>query len=137
MAYAIKSSTKEDPGEDNAYLGMALACVVVISGIFTYHQERKSAKIMESFENLVPQVRHNIWKEKSTIFCVKTVNLKGGLNSDDKIFDRLSIDLANFRLWSTFGLQSTIGLGEGGRERVRELKLSGNEKIAKHFLYLA
>jgi sodium/potassium-transporting ATPase subunit alpha len=60
MAYAIKSSTKEDPGEDNAYLGMALACVVVISGIFTYHQERKSAKIMESFENLVPQVRHNI-----------------------------------------------------------------------------
>ena len=29
--------------------------MVVVTGIFSYYQESKSAKIMESFKNLVPQ----------------------------------------------------------------------------------
>lgn len=38
------------------YLGIVLTAVVVITGIFSYYQEAKSSKIMESFKNMVPQV---------------------------------------------------------------------------------
>ena len=39
------------------YLGIVLTVVVVITGCFSYYQEAKSSKIMESFKNMVPQVR--------------------------------------------------------------------------------
>ena len=38
------------------YLGIVLTGVVVITGCFSYYQEAKSSKIMESFKELVPQV---------------------------------------------------------------------------------
>lgn len=38
------------------YLGIVLTAVVIITGIFSYYQESKSSRIMESFKNLVPQV---------------------------------------------------------------------------------
>ena len=38
------------------YLGIVLTCVVVVTGVFSYYQEAKSSKIMETFKNLVPQV---------------------------------------------------------------------------------
>ena len=37
------------------YLGVVLTVVVVVTGVFSYYQESKSAKIMDSFKNLVPQ----------------------------------------------------------------------------------
>uniref|UniRef100_A0A8C2ZKE4 ATPase Na+/K+ transporting subunit alpha 3a n=1 Tax=Cyclopterus lumpus TaxID=8103 RepID=A0A8C2ZKE4_CYCLU len=37
------------------YLGIVLTAVVVITGCFSYFQEAKSSKIMESFKNMVPQ----------------------------------------------------------------------------------
>jgi hypothetical protein len=37
------------------YLGIALASVIIITGFFSYHQQAKSSKIMESFKYLVPQ----------------------------------------------------------------------------------
>lgn len=39
------------------YLGVVLSAVVIITGCFSYYQEAKSSKIMDSFKNLVPQVR--------------------------------------------------------------------------------
>lgn len=39
------------------YLGIVLSAVVIITGCFSYFQEAKSSKIMESFKNMVPQVR--------------------------------------------------------------------------------
>ena len=36
------------------YLGIVLTSVVVITGIFSYYQESKSSRIMESFKNMVP-----------------------------------------------------------------------------------
>jgi hypothetical protein len=39
------------------YLGIVLAAVVIITGCFSYYQEAKSSKIMESFKNMVPQVK--------------------------------------------------------------------------------
>uniref|UniRef100_A0A4X2JT46 ATPase Na+/K+ transporting subunit alpha 4 n=1 Tax=Vombatus ursinus TaxID=29139 RepID=A0A4X2JT46_VOMUR len=37
------------------FLGLVLAGVVIITGCFSYYQEAKSSKIMESFKNMVPQ----------------------------------------------------------------------------------
>ncbi|XP_008549107.1 sodium/potassium-transporting ATPase subunit alpha isoform X1 [Microplitis demolitor] len=55
VAYGIQASTSEDPNDDNLYLGIVLAAVVIVTGIFSYYQESKSSKIMESFKNMVPQ----------------------------------------------------------------------------------
>jgi len=38
------------------YLGIVLTAVVVVTGCFSYYQEAKSSRIMESFKNLIPQV---------------------------------------------------------------------------------
>ncbi|XP_022254905.1 sodium/potassium-transporting ATPase subunit alpha-like [Limulus polyphemus] len=37
------------------YLGIVLSAVVIITGCFSYYQEARSSKIMESFKNMVPQ----------------------------------------------------------------------------------
>jgi len=55
VAYGIQASAFEEPPDDNLYLGVVLTAVVTVTGIFSYYQESKSAKIMESFKNLVPQ----------------------------------------------------------------------------------
>ncbi|OAF67883.1 hypothetical protein A3Q56_04371 [Intoshia linei] len=47
--------TDEYVSYDNLYLGLVLIFVVVTTGIFSYFQEAKSSKIMESFKKLVPQ----------------------------------------------------------------------------------
>nr|AUG84438.1 NaKATPase [Platynereis dumerilii] len=55
VAYSIQASTYEDPPGDNLYLGVVLTAVVVVTGCFSYYQEAKSSRIMESFKNLIPQ----------------------------------------------------------------------------------
>merc|ERR1711962_603445 len=55
IAYSIQATTMEQPPDDNLYLGIVLTVVVVVTGIFSYYQESKSSKIMESFKNMVPQ----------------------------------------------------------------------------------
>merc|ERR1712165_215261 len=68
LAYGIQASAYEEPPDDNLYLGIVLTAVVTVTGVFSYYQESESAKIMESFKNLVPQyalVRRN--GEKVTI----------------------------------------------------------------------
>lgn len=39
------------------YLGIVLVAVVIITGIFSYYQQAKSSAIVDSFKNLIPQVR--------------------------------------------------------------------------------
>uniref|UniRef100_A0A672MGS3 Sodium/potassium-transporting ATPase subunit alpha n=1 Tax=Sinocyclocheilus grahami TaxID=75366 RepID=A0A672MGS3_SINGR len=55
LAYAIQAATEDEPANDNLYLGIVLSAVVIITGCFSYFQEAKSSKIMESFKNMVPQ----------------------------------------------------------------------------------
>nr|CAA32638.1 unnamed protein product [Drosophila melanogaster] len=55
VAYSIQASTSEEPADDNLYLGIVLSAVVIVTGVFSYYQESKSSKIMESFKNMVPQ----------------------------------------------------------------------------------
>merc|ERR1711981_1198651 len=91
LAYSIQASAYEEPPDDNLYLGIVLSAVVTVTGVFSYYQEAKSAKIMESFKNLVPQyavVRRN--GEKIT---VKAVELTLGDIVDIKFGDRVPADL--------------------------------------------
>ncbi|XP_059157825.1 sodium/potassium-transporting ATPase subunit alpha-B-like [Physella acuta] len=55
IAYAIQASQNEDPPSDNLYLGIVLTGVVMVTGCFSYFQEAKSTRIMDSFKNMVPQ----------------------------------------------------------------------------------
>jgi len=55
VAFGIQASAYEEPPDDNLYLGIVLTAVVTVTGIFSYYQESKSAKIMEGFKSLVPQ----------------------------------------------------------------------------------
>merc|ERR1711981_1343230 len=91
LAYGIQASAYEEPPDDNLYLGIVLSAVVTVTGVFSYYQEAKSAKIMESFKNLVPQyavVRRN--GEKIT---VKAAELTLGDIVDIKFGDRVPADL--------------------------------------------
>uniref|UniRef100_A0A8C7H7D4 Sodium/potassium-transporting ATPase subunit alpha-3-like n=1 Tax=Oncorhynchus kisutch TaxID=8019 RepID=A0A8C7H7D4_ONCKI len=73
------------------YLGIVLSVVVVVTGCFSYFQEAKSSKIMESFKNMVPQQALVIREgEKMTINAEEVVagdlvEVKGG--------DRIPADL--------------------------------------------
>uniref|UniRef100_A0A1W7RAY1 Sodium/potassium-transporting ATPase subunit alpha n=1 Tax=Hadrurus spadix TaxID=141984 RepID=A0A1W7RAY1_9SCOR len=55
IAYSIQAGTFEEAPDDNLYLGIVLAAVVIVTGCFSYYQEARSSKIMESFKNMVPQ----------------------------------------------------------------------------------
>uniref|UniRef100_A0A1I8GHK0 Sodium/potassium-transporting ATPase subunit alpha n=1 Tax=Macrostomum lignano TaxID=282301 RepID=A0A1I8GHK0_9PLAT len=55
IAYSIQAGAYENPPRDNLYLGIVLTFVVVVTGVFSYYQDAKSAAIMESFKKMVPQ----------------------------------------------------------------------------------
>ncbi|EHH15412.1 hypothetical protein EGK_01498 [Macaca mulatta] len=55
VAYSIQIYFNEEPAKDNLYLSIVLSVVVIITGCFSYYQEAKSSRIMESFKNMVPQ----------------------------------------------------------------------------------
>jgi len=91
IAYSIQASAYEEPPDDNLYLGIVLSVVVIVTGIFSYYQESKSSKIMESFKNMVPQyalaVRNG---EKVT---VKAEELTLGDIIEVKFGDRVPADM--------------------------------------------
>lgn len=84
IAYSIQAGTSDGPVDDNLYLGIVLAAVVIITGCFSYYQEARSSKIMESFKNMVPQYATIIRDgEKNTIPAEEVVvgdlvEVKGG-----------------------------------------------------------
>mmetsp|Transcript_5223 Transcript_5223/g.8050 ORF Transcript_5223/g.8050 Transcript_5223/m.8050 type:complete len:1092 (+) Transcript_5223:52-3327(+) len=41
--------------QDNLYLGVVLAAVVAITGVFSYYQDAKSAAVMAGFKNFLPE----------------------------------------------------------------------------------
>lgn len=55
IAYSIQTSQMENVPGDNLYLGIVLTGVVVVTGCFSYYQEAKSSRIMDSFKDMVPQ----------------------------------------------------------------------------------
>ncbi|XP_010892776.1 sodium/potassium-transporting ATPase subunit alpha-1 [Esox lucius] len=91
MAFIIQMNSGEEPTYDNLYLGIVLAIVVIITGLFSYYQEAKSSRIMDSFKNMVPQqalvIRDGEKKNINTedVVVGDLVEVKGG--------DRIPADL--------------------------------------------
>ncbi|XP_041067805.1 sodium/potassium-transporting ATPase subunit alpha [Carcharodon carcharias] len=91
LAYGIQAAMEDEPANDNLYLGVVLSTVVIVTGCFSYYQEAKSSKIMDSFKNMVPQQALVIREgEKNTINAEQVVagdlvEVKGG--------DRIPADL--------------------------------------------
>lgn len=54
IQYSDEDSYAETP-KDNLYLGVVLAVVVIVTGVFSFYQENRSSKIIKSFSELVPQ----------------------------------------------------------------------------------
>merc|ERR1712235_19391 len=90
IAYSIQASAFEEPPDDNLYLGIVLTAVVTVTGVFSYYQESKSAKIMESFKNLVPQYALVRGGEKINI---EAKDLTIGDICEVKFGDRIPADL--------------------------------------------
>ncbi|KAJ6650148.1 Sodium/potassium-transporting ATPase subunit alpha [Pseudolycoriella hygida] len=91
IAYSIQASTSDEPSDDNLYLGVALAVVNIVTGIFSHYQEKKSSKIMDSFKKMVPQFATVIrGGEKLTI---QSEGLVVGDIIEVKFGDRLPADI--------------------------------------------
>ncbi|XP_022668605.1 sodium/potassium-transporting ATPase subunit alpha-like isoform X4 [Varroa destructor] len=84
IAYSIQATTFEEPPDDNLYLGIVLAVVVIVTGCFSYYQEARSSKIMESFKNMVPQYAvvirdgHKMNLPAEEVVAGDIVEVKGG-----------------------------------------------------------
>merc|ERR1712012_591263 len=91
VAYSIQASAYEEPPDDNLYLGIVLSAVVTVTGIFSYYQESKSAKIMEGFKNLVPQ--YALARRNGEKVTVPAAELTLGDVVEVKFGDRVPADL--------------------------------------------
>merc|ERR1711884_418962 len=91
IAYGIQASAYEEPPDDNLYLGVVLTVVVVVTGVFSYYQESKSSKIMESFKNLVPQ--YALCLRDGEKLTLKADQLTLGDVIDVKFGDRVPADI--------------------------------------------
>ncbi|XP_054270114.1 sodium/potassium-transporting ATPase subunit alpha-like [Macrosteles quadrilineatus] len=73
-AYFIESQVSEEAPRDNLWLGIVLCCVCTITGVFSYSQEAKSSRIMDSFKNMVPTYANVIRdSQKKTILSQELV----------------------------------------------------------------
>lgn len=92
LAYGIEASSgNEDMLKDNLYLGIVLATVVIVTGIFSYYQENKSSRIMDSFKNLVPQ--YALALREGQRVTLKAEELTMGDIVEVKFGDRVPADL--------------------------------------------
>uniref|UniRef100_A0A8C9FWC5 Sodium/potassium-transporting ATPase subunit alpha n=1 Tax=Pavo cristatus TaxID=9049 RepID=A0A8C9FWC5_PAVCR len=55
ISFGIQLAQGAESAFDNLYLGVVLAVVVILTGIFAYYQEAKSTNIMASFSKMIPQ----------------------------------------------------------------------------------
>merc|ERR1711981_1479049 len=106
VAYTIQATTYEEPPDDNLYLGIVLTGVVVITGIFSYYQESKSSKIMESFKNLVPQYalclrdgeKINLKADELTVGDVVEVKFGDRVPADIRVTESMGFKVDNSSL---------------------------------------
>ena len=55
LANAVHNSPFEHQPKDNLYLGVALIGVAIVTGSFSFYQQKKSSRIMQSFNFYLPQ----------------------------------------------------------------------------------
>jgi len=106
VAYGIQASAYEEPPDDNLYLGIVLTTVVIVTGVFSYYQESKSAKIMESFKNLVPQYalvvrdgeKQNIEAKDLTLGDIIEVKFGDRMPADMRVVESTNLKVDNSSL---------------------------------------
>ena len=91
IAYALQAASFEDPPDDNLYLGIVLSVVVFVTGVFSYYQENKSSRIMESFKNMVPQ--YALCVREGEKVTMKAEELTLGDIIEVKFGDRIPADI--------------------------------------------
>lgn len=101
IAYSIQAGTFEEPPDDNLYLGIVLAVVVIVTGCFSYYQEAKSSRIMESFKNMVPQYA-TVIRTGGQKLTIKAEEIVVGDIIEVKFGDRIPADM---RVISAHGLK--------------------------------
>ena len=102
----FQASAYEDPPDDNLYLGIVLTTVVIVTGVFSYYQESKSSKIMDSFKNLVPQYalairdgeKVNIKAEELTLGDIIEVKFGDRVPADMRVIEARSFKVDNSSL---------------------------------------
>ena len=106
IAYSIQATLFEEPPDDNLYLGVVLTVVVIVTGVFSYFQESKSSKIMESFKNMVPQYalclregeKINIKAEELTVGDIVEVKYGDRIPADIRIIEARGFKVDNSSL---------------------------------------
>merc|ERR1719431_1958936 len=106
LAFGIDASSTDEPSPDNLYIGFALTGVVILSGVFTFYQENKSSKIMESFQKMLPPkakvLRDNqsVEIEATELVIGDVVDIQGGdkTPADLRILESFSIKVDNSSL---------------------------------------
>uniref|UniRef100_A0A914CS75 Sodium/potassium-transporting ATPase subunit alpha n=1 Tax=Acrobeloides nanus TaxID=290746 RepID=A0A914CS75_9BILA len=91
IAFTVDYINVEHPSNDNLYLGIVLASVVIITGCFQYYQESKSSKIMESFKKMVPTFAL-VYRNGEKV-QVRTEDIVAGDIVDVKGGDRIPADI--------------------------------------------
>ncbi|XP_045626229.1 sodium/potassium-transporting ATPase subunit alpha isoform X5 [Procambarus clarkii] len=106
IAYSIEAASEEEPNNDNLYLGIVLTAVVIITGIFSYYQENKSSRIMESFKNMVPQYaivvregeKQNVQAEELCIGDIIEVKFGDRIPADVRVIEARGFKVDNSSL---------------------------------------
>ena len=109
IAYAISVSSLDDAPKDNLWLGISLAIVCVITGVFSYYQEHKSSKIMESFKNMIPPLA--VVLRNGELKTIQAKQLVIGDIIDVKFGDRLPADIRVLKA-SNFKVDNSSLTGE-------------------------
>ncbi|XP_022085909.1 sodium/potassium-transporting ATPase subunit alpha-like [Acanthaster planci] len=106
IAYGVEAAVYDEPNKDYLYLGIVLAAVVIITGCFSYYQEAKSSRIMESFKHMVPQealvFRDGEWVslDATQVVVGDIVEVRGGdrIPADIRVFEARSFKVDNSSL---------------------------------------
>ncbi|KAI5730468.1 hypothetical protein M8J76_013952 [Diaphorina citri] len=91
LAYLLEAETNEEKPQDNLWLGIILALTCILTGMFSFYQERKSSHITESFAKMIP-TRATVIRNGS----VKEIDSAGLVRGDIvllKIGDKVPADI--------------------------------------------
>ncbi|XP_069677682.1 sodium/potassium-transporting ATPase subunit alpha-like [Periplaneta americana] len=75
IVYLFEKEMDPYASAEHLYLSVILFCVIIITAVFSFLQERKTSKIMEAFKNLVPLGTTVIREGKPTVIPAENVVL--------------------------------------------------------------
>uniref|UniRef100_A0A8D9EII8 Sodium/potassium-transporting ATPase subunit alpha n=1 Tax=Cacopsylla melanoneura TaxID=428564 RepID=A0A8D9EII8_9HEMI len=91
LAYLLEANTNDKKPQDNLWLSIILALTCIITGVFSFYQERKSSRITESFAKMIP-TRASVLRDGS----VKEIDAASLVRGDIvllKIGDKVPADI--------------------------------------------